>query len=242
MEWYEAIEVIRPYVFHISTQNGTGTGWLVSLSKSTNLCAVATAGHVLAYAHYWELPIRISHTESGQSLLLRATDRAINLDPNQDTAALTFGKADLGLPTDVLPILDADSYLKPGVEIGWIGFPAIPDSGLCFFSGRISSYVQNYQRYLVDGVAINGVSGGPAFSCVSGAAQVMGVVSAYMANRVTGEALPGVAVVQGVRQFHDIAGRFKSIDEARSQQSPPTQGPGEQSPGRPPQDTETRGI
>lgn len=57
MEMHEAIDAIRPHVFTISTPNGSGTDWLVSLSKKTTLCAVATAAHVVDYAHYWELPI-----------------------------------------------------------------------------------------------------------------------------------------------------------------------------------------
>ena len=50
--------------------------------------------------------------------------------------------------------------------------------------------------------------------------ELIGVVSAYIANRATGETLPGVAVVQDVTQFYDITQGFKTLDEAKSDESP----------------------
>jgi hypothetical protein len=44
--------------------------------------------------------------------------------------------------------------------------------------------------------------------------QIVGTVSAYSANRATGEALPGLAIAQDVSHFHDVANRVHSIDEA----------------------------
>jgi hypothetical protein len=143
------------------------------------------------------------------------------LQSDLDTGVIVFDRADLKLPEASMPLVKPGYYLKEGVEIGWLGFPAIPNAGLCFFSGRISNWNQDQKRYLVDGVAINGVSGGPAFRCKSNTPEVAGVMSAYIANRATGETLPGVAVVQDVTQFHDIAERFKSLDEAKLQESPP---------------------
>lgn len=228
MEMHEAIDAIRPHVFTISTPNGSGTGWLVSLSKKTKLCAVATAAHVVDYAHYWELPIRLQHISSGKTFLLRAQDRAIHLRDTLDTAAIVFDRVDLELPNETLPLIKPGFHLKQGVEIGWLGFPAIYKAGLCFFSGRISNYVEEDNRYFVDGVAINGVSGGPAFRCISKNPELIGVVSAYIANRATGETLPGVAVVQDVTQFHDIAERLKNLDDAKSTESPPGEPPPKQ--------------
>jgi len=92
---------------------------------------------------------------------------------------------------------------------------------LCFFSGRVSSYLMEDSLYFVDGVAINGVSGGPAFTLGAKSAQLMGVVSAYIPNLATGNVLPGVAVVQDVAQFHDLAERFRSFDDAKAKESPP---------------------
>jgi hypothetical protein len=52
-EWHEIVDLVTPYVVRIWTQQGSGTGFLVSVSKSSPLCAFATAAHVIAHAHYW---------------------------------------------------------------------------------------------------------------------------------------------------------------------------------------------
>ena len=233
MEWHQGITELEPHIVNISTPNGSGTGWLVSLSKETPLCAIATAAHVIDHAHYWELPIRIFHPASEQTMLLRPQDRAVLLEAPLDTAAIIFNRGDMPFPDSTMPLIEQGYYMKPGNEIGWLGFPALYKAGMCFFSGRISKYNEDEKRYLVDGVAINGVSGGPTFRCDGKTPEIIGIVSAYIANRVTGETLPGVAVVQDVSQFHDVAERFKSIDEAKTTESPP---------GEPPTQKETVGL
>ena len=223
IEWHEIVDMVTPYVVRIWTPQGSGTGFLVSISKSTPLCAFATAAHVVAHAHYWEEPIRIEHQASGNTLLLRQTDRAIHFEGEKDTAAIVFDRGEMALPTEVLTLVEKDKHFKAGVEIGWLGYPAIPRASLCFFSGRISAWVESEDAYLVDGVAINGVSGGPAFTLWGGT--LAGVVSAYIPNRNTGEVLPGLAVIRGVSQFHDIAGSFRTIDEAKADETPATAPP-----------------
>lgn len=220
MEWHEGIALVQPHLVHISTPRGSGTGWLVSTSRTTDLCAIATAAHVVDYAHYWEMPIRIMHPASGTSVLFKADERAIHLDVPIDSAAIVIRRGDLSFPEDPLKLFDDGYFLKPGVEIGWLGFPAVHPSHACFFSGRVSFYDEEKKHYLVDGVAINGVSGGPTFR-VTGGVELLGIVSAYMPNRATGEPLPGLAVVQDVTQFHDIAQRFRNLDEAKSKETPP---------------------
>ncbi len=79
-------------------------------------------------------------------------------------------------------------YMKVGSEIGWLGFPAIAAKDLCFFSGQVSATQVDRNRYLVDGVVIHGVSGGPAFSVYgidepSAGPTVIGLATAYMPNR-----------------------------------------------------------
>ena len=49
---------------------------------------------------------------------------------------------------------------------------------------------------------------------------LVGVLSAYMPNRATGETLPGSAVVRDVSHFHDLAPTFASLDEAKAQETP----------------------
>ena len=139
--WHEIIEKLTPYVVRIWTPQGSGTGFIVSNSKSTPVCAVATAAHVINHAHYWEEPIRVEHISSGKTLMLRHADRVINANVNTDTAAIIFERKDLIIPSDSLQLTPKDSHFKPGVEIGWLGFPAIQAANLCFFSGRISAWI-----------------------------------------------------------------------------------------------------
>lgn len=225
MQWFGAIEQIGPSVFRISTPDGSGTGWLVSRSANSNLCVVATAAHVIDSAHYWEKPIRVTHHQTGATTLLRADERAVMIDPDKDTAAITFQVGELKLPEQNPELLLRDHSLKPGNEIGWLGFPAVQSTELCFFQGHISAYLDAEHAYLVDGVAINGVSGGPAFWIYGEKPQMIGVVSAYIPNRATGIALPGVALIRDVNQYHDYADRIRSLDEAQAQQSPPADAP-----------------
>lgn len=89
------------------------------------------------------------------------------LDVARDTSALLFHRPGLPFPADPFPLAPKDRFLKVGTEIGWLGFPAIPSANLCFFAGNVSAWIQDQGAYLVDGVAINGVSGGPAFHVVT---------------------------------------------------------------------------
>ena len=222
LQWYEAVEKIQPYVFKISTPRGSGTGFLISVQKNEPVCAIATAAHVIDHAHYWEEPIRIDHSISGKSVLVRHRKRAVFLDANRDTAALLFEHGDIPVPSTPLILTPKDKYLRVGNDIGWLGFPAISGANLCFFGGKISAWLQEQEAYLVDGVMINGVSGGPAFHLSEDLPPIiMGVVSAYVPNRATGEALPGLGVVRGITQLHELAPTFASLDQAKAQESPP---------------------
>ncbi len=220
MEWHSAIEKIEPYVVRIATPSGSGTGFLVSHSTTTSVCAVATAAHVVDHAHYWEQPIRIEHTSSGKSLLFRNHERAVVVDAEKDIAGLVIDKRDLPLPDKPFDITPEGKTLKNGVEIGWLGYPALPWQRLCFFSGRASTFVSLLDAYLVDGVAINGVSGGPAFVVLGDKITLIGIVSAYIANRATGETLPGVSLVRNIAPFRDYIKRFASVDEAKKKEPP----------------------
>lgn len=222
--WSNAVELIRPHVFRISTPRGAGSGFLLSNSRHSRICAIATAAHVLDHAHYWEEPVRIEHITSGKSVVVRRDERAIFLDHDRDTATVLFGRGELPLPAEVLALGPKDMILRVGNEIGWLGLPAIPMASVCFFTGMISAWVASQAAYLVDGVAINGVSGGPAFHVADTedgqVVVVMGVVSAYVPNRATGEVLPGLSVVRDVAQFHELAPTFASLDQARKAESP----------------------
>lgn len=91
----------------------------------------------------------------------------------------------------LLPVLPWEVHLRRGTEVGWLGYPGITEPELCFFHGHISGMRQKPPVYLVDGVAINGVSGGPVFD---NRCHLAGLVSAYQPNAVDeSTTLPGVS-------------------------------------------------
>ena len=77
-------------------------------------------------------------------------------------------------PEFALPLAPKDMFLRVGNDIGWLGFPAVEATRVCFFGGRVSAWNPNAKAYLVDGVAINGVSGGPAFHLANPQPTIMG--------------------------------------------------------------------
>lgn len=221
--WYKAADIIRPHVVRISTPRGAGTGFLLVHGKRKSLSAIATAAHVIDQAHYWEEPIRIQHAESGKSALIHTDNRALFLHED-DTAAIVVLKDLLPLPDTSLPLIAKGFNLKLGIEIAWVGFPAITGADLCFFGGRVSAWLKSQSAYLVDGVAISGVSGGPAFYIPEKTENqiiIMGVVSAYAPNRVTGEALPGLSVVRGVSELYGVIEKLDTFGQAKEQETPP---------------------
>ncbi len=219
-EWYEAVDALKPRMVRIATPVGTGSGFLLPWSSKSGLCAIATAAHVVDHAFYWEQPIRLDQVETGKTVLVRQDQRAIFVESRLDTAVIVFETGVIQPPEGDLSFVPLEKYLRVGNEVGWLGFPAITPS-LCFFSGRISAWRTEEKAYLIDGVAINGVSGGVVFSLDVEAPVVVGVVSAYVPNRATGEVLPGLAVARDVSYLHQQATNFASLDEARSAQSIP---------------------
>ena len=94
---------------------------------------------------------------------------------------------------DLLPLQDSDEPLLRGTEIGVVGFPGIVKDEFCFFKGDISGYLDKPPTYLVDGVVVSGVSGGPAFDAHG---HIVGFVSTYIPNQVNRyTTLPGVSTL-----------------------------------------------
>jgi hypothetical protein len=221
--WQAIVKVLEPYVVRLSTPGGWGTGFLLGRSQDATLLGIATAAHVVQHAHMWENPIRVDRVSNGETRLLRQQDRAISVDAAHDTAVIVTTNSGLTLPTAALSLAPKGKHLNVGNELGWLGFPAIPSASLCFFSGRISAWVETLEGYLVDGNAINGVSGGPAFAAVGEEIHLIGIVCAYVPNRATGETLPGLAIVRSVEQLHKAVAQLTSFAQAKSEETPPTQ-------------------
>ncbi len=219
MNWNEIVTKVSPYIVKIETPTGHGTGFLCLYSENKNFCGIATARHVVSYADEWQQPMRLHHYASSGAVFLKESDRVIYPDPETDSAIILIRKGDLSqLPEDPIPLLPISIPLAIGAEVGWLGFPALAESTLCFFSGTISARQEYFHRYLIDGVAINGVSGGPVvYSTATEGVQIVGTISAYMSNRATGTTLPGLSIAHDVSHFHDTISSLKSLDEAKQQ-------------------------
>ncbi|MHC4394969.1 MAG: serine protease family protein [Planctomycetota bacterium] len=215
LSWADALEKIKPYIFRISTPNGHGSGFQVHCSD--NWCGVATALHVIKHALDWDEPIKVYHYASKETTWVR-----LSMVPDhcyfcrhdeRDLAIILFKKNELTVESGFLDLIPPKQRIKQGIHIGWCGFPALAPDELCFFAGHISSYLEKEESYLVDGVAINGVSGGPAFYLLVSEDNplVCGIVSAYIPNIATGKLLPGVCVIRSAQAFRHALQQLDKI-------------------------------
>ena len=201
MEWHNAVERIRPYVVRVDTPSGHGTGFLVHRSPGEAAVHIATALHVVKHAVEWKESIKLRHFASGKEIFLRSSDCLINTHEASDLAYIQFAAENLPLPEETIPHIQIGKRLKEGVQVGWCGYPFVAPTSLCFFTGHISSWLEPDDAYLVDGVAIHGVSGGPAFSLQQNGMQIIGLVTEYRPNYATGQALPGVSLIRSIEPF-----------------------------------------
>ena len=216
MNWNHVVAKLTPYIVKIETPMGSGTGFLCTYNDVKNWCGIATALHVVEYAEQWQQPIRVHHFPTKQQVFLKESNRVIYTDYKTDSAVILFQRPEKVFPDDLIPLVPRDKPISIGVEVGWLGFPGIEPYTLCFFSGNVSARRDDRSAYLVDGVAINGVSGGPViFSNETDGVQIVGTVSAYRANRTGGESLPGLLIAQDVSHFHEVIQHIRSVDEAR---------------------------
>ncbi len=220
MNWDSVVRQVSPYIVKIETPTGSGTGFLCAYNEDRTFCCVATALHVVADTDEWQQPMRLRTHDFQKTIFLKESDRVVLPDWRTDSAAILFAPGALGLPVDLIPLRPTDAPISIGVEVGWLGFPALEPYTLCFFSGNVSARREDRSAYMIDGVAINGVSGGPVLlSSQTDGTQFVGVVSAYRANRQQGDALPGLSVAQDVSHFHQVVQRIKSRDEALKKRS-----------------------
>ncbi len=214
--WDIVVNKVKPYLVKIKTPTGSGTGFLCLYNEQTNWCGIATASHVVDDVDEWQQPIKIIH-EGKEILFLKEADRVIFPDPKTDSAIILFPTPkNTSLPKDVIRLRPVDQSLGIGASVGWLGFPYLGEDALCFFSGCISARIEDRKSYLMDGVAINGVSGGPVlYVNETDGVEIIGIVSAYMANKSTGTTLPGVSIAQDVFHLHEVLSTIKNLEEAR---------------------------
>jgi hypothetical protein len=228
MNWNSIVERVTPCILKIETPSGHGTGFLCFYNDSHDICGIATAHHVIDHADRWLEPLRISHHTSDTTAFVRENDRVMWNNINKDSSVIVMRIGDLQLPEHPIPLWPTDNRLPIGVEVGWLGYPAIAEYTLCFFSGNVSASQDWRNAHLIDGVAINGVSGGPVIYSADATAenvQIVGSITAYRANRATGEVLPGLSIAQDVSHFQAMASHIRSLDEANRQKAAAEAGP-----------------
>jgi hypothetical protein len=224
MNWNAVVARVMPSIVKIETPSGHGTGFLCFYNEDRSFCGIATACHVIAHAEKWQEPIRITNFDGSLNTLLKEPDRVIWSDAEKDSAVILFSVRELQLPQEPIPLFPTDSRLPIGVEVGWLGYPAIAEYTLCFFSGNVSAVWNFRNAYLIDGVAINGVSGGPVIyspDATGDNVQIVGAIAAYRANRATGEALPGLSIAQDVAHFQAMLSHVRTLEEAERQRTAP---------------------
>lgn len=215
LQWHIVHRLTKDRIFKIRTPRGHGTGFYIgSYGNNRNLAAVATACHVIDYEHDWDEPIKMYHEESGSEALLKSHERVIFTYPSSDIAIIVFSKPPkMNLPDGETPYFRNDKTIYQGVDISWCGFPSVQPDKLCFFHGYISCNLEQ-QGYLVDGVVINGVSGGPVFF-VDGETNLpilFGVISAYKPNNHAAGPLPGLGVISAIPQeFEAQVASFRNL-------------------------------
>jgi hypothetical protein len=216
MDWQPIVKSIEPFIVKIETQAGHGTGFICF--KNDFAYGVATAAHVVDAAEQWHQPVRVKHFASGTHIFFNENQRIIFIDRSRDSAILLIPHSDLVVPHSLINLLPPNSPIAIGNEVGWLGFPGIAHDTLCFFNGSVSARLEPRMAYFIDGVAINGVSGGPViYSDPAHGAQIVGIVSAYHANRQTEGVLPGLLIAQDVSQFHAMINHVKSMDDAKAE-------------------------
>jgi len=241
--WEDALTTILPSVCKITTHNGTGTGFILSVNgpEDSQIYGLATAYHVISTAYELDMPIRITHYSSNNFVVLKAdpNSRIIYPIPNVDLAFILFNKSSIGIDINPAKMMDPGSVTASGKEIGWAGFPSVAPALACFFHGYISSSYQ--YGNLVDGVVIHGVSGGPAFYLDKKQPKICGVITQYLPNYATGQSLPGLGFISSVEPFQQTISGLKDLDDARraaeKQQQENANTP---TPSAPPSETETK--
>ena len=182
--WDEVIDRVSPLVYRIYAGPSMGTGFVVSIARPQEEKSFYT---ILATA--WHVVEDIVGT-NGDIELVSAdkTRRFSSVDDNIEVLRLGKKVFDTALlriksdkpfieQSDLLPMLPWESMLARGVEIGSLGFPGLVEPELCFFRGVIAGYLSTPPTYLIDGVTIHGISGGPAFDQRS---HIIGLVTAYI--------------------------------------------------------------
>ena len=217
IQWHEAVSKMKMNLVRVTTAGGgQGSGVIVPVPPNApGNCCVLTAFHVVAHAEETGAIITIDPPGSNHRLVLHSTQRAIFKVEARDQALVLFnGPASFGA-LDNYKFLSRDRRYMQGIELGWLGFPALEEAEqeACFFSGPVSAYLDDKEAYLVDGASIHGVSGGPVFFCNDDEVVLAGIVTNYFPNQVRpsygapSQAWPGLAMFRTINPIMKLYAR-----------------------------------
>lgn len=223
MNWHDAYNIVRQHVVRIQTPKGYGTGFLAFYNRDRSWCGIATAAHLVTDAAIWRQPIRMWAEAAPIPVpaTLMPEDRMITLDGVTDVAVVSIPTGVLPLPEKPLAMIARDEACDIGTDVGWLACKSMEfEIGtLCFFRGTVSTVLRNHNTYLLDGLVVDGASGGPVFHCPKpGQVQIVGSVSAYRAERANGESLPGLVRAYDLSGVHDEAAWAKRTGEKEAKQ------------------------
>lgn len=216
MNYEEAYKEMSNCILKIETPNGYGTGFIGFDNDS--YIGIATAYHVVKSAHIEQYPIKITHYNSQKSLwILPGCYNTVN-NEEADSSFIFIEKRFINF-SDICIIppkfLNYEDNINIGCNTCWLGFPNITPNVLCIFSGIISSIVTlGGDLYIIDGVSIHGVSGGPVVVLTDDGYKVIGIVTGYRPNVVNeNNVLPGLMYSRDVSHFLNVLRDINSFEE-----------------------------
>ena len=207
VNWSNAVSEMSNHVVKVEAGPTYGSGFLIpSPVKKDGHVSILTAWHVVKDAYERMLPIKITQFSTGRFDVVIPMASTVMFAQDRDQAIVHFDSQQLTPPIE-MTFLKKDMHYKPGVKIGWLGLPNIAPETVCFFKGCISAYIESREVYLVDGVSIHGVSGGPVFHVGDDDKIVVaGVVTNYYPNNQNGATLPGLAGFQTINPLMKLYG------------------------------------
>jgi len=205
LEWYRAVEIMKKNLVKVTTYgDGYGSGVLVHVpANPEGMCCVLTANHVIGNAKITGATIEIELESTHEKIILLPTERMLFPGQNLDQALIIFRSNKKLGAIDEYSLMETNTHLKPGVEVGWLGYPRIVNNAACFLSGYVSAYLPDSEAYLVDGASIHGISGGPVFCREDEKVTLVGIVTAYRPNQVHIKNI-GIQALPGLSKFQTI--------------------------------------
>ncbi len=221
------VECVTEITVKIDTNAGHGTGFVYRVDDHAAL--IVTAAHVLADVKSGESSITLSNGRWLPSITLEKSEWKIIKDTTLERGDTIILSVKPGIFAKLrkigVEIGPSANIFEIGEEVGWAGFPTTHPDTLCFFSGHISACTGDpHSRYLVDGVAVPGVSGGPLFPLrFSGGNTwiiLIGAVSCFhrfylprYSNNKGEDAFPALMQAERLDQMGDFIAEFDRLNK-----------------------------